>query len=107
VHIGYLPANKVVGISKLARVVDGYARRPAGAGEAHLADRRLASPRCSSRAGVGCGRGCGAPVHDHTRGAQAQRVDDHQPHDRHLPQPTPRTRAEFLRFIDISGAKQL
>ncbi len=27
VHIGYLPANKVVGISKLARVVDGYARR--------------------------------------------------------------------------------
>ncbi len=27
VHIGYLPQNKVVGISKLARVVDGYARR--------------------------------------------------------------------------------
>src|SRR6201988_4772558 len=27
VHIGYLPANKVVGISKLARVVDAYARR--------------------------------------------------------------------------------
>ncbi|MGH8287027.1 MAG: GTP cyclohydrolase I, partial [Steroidobacteraceae bacterium] len=27
VHIGYLPTNRVVGISKLARVVDGYARR--------------------------------------------------------------------------------
>jgi GTP cyclohydrolase IA len=27
VHVGYLPADKVVGISKLARVVDGYARR--------------------------------------------------------------------------------
>jgi GTP cyclohydrolase I len=27
VHIGYLPTNKVVGISKLARVVDTYARR--------------------------------------------------------------------------------
>lgn len=27
VHVGYLPDNKVVGISKLARVVDGYARR--------------------------------------------------------------------------------
>jgi GTP cyclohydrolase I len=26
-HIGYLPRNKVVGISKLARVVDVYARR--------------------------------------------------------------------------------
>ena len=27
VHIGYLPDGKVVGISKLARVVDAYARR--------------------------------------------------------------------------------
>src|SRR2546430_10262728 len=27
VHVGYLPTDKVVGISKLARVVDGYARR--------------------------------------------------------------------------------
>ncbi|MBN9544208.1 MAG: GTP cyclohydrolase I FolE [Alphaproteobacteria bacterium] len=27
VHVGYLPNNKVVGISKLARVVDAFARR--------------------------------------------------------------------------------
>ncbi len=27
VHVGYLPCNKVVGISKLARVVDTFARR--------------------------------------------------------------------------------
>ena len=26
-HVGYLPANRVVGISKLARVVEAYARR--------------------------------------------------------------------------------
>lgn len=26
-HVGYLPTNKVVGISKLARVVHGFARR--------------------------------------------------------------------------------
>jgi GTP cyclohydrolase I len=26
-HVGYLPKNKVVGISKLARVVDSFARR--------------------------------------------------------------------------------
>src|ERR1700761_964622 len=26
-HVGYLPSNRVVGISKLARVVNGYARR--------------------------------------------------------------------------------
>src|ERR1700723_329582 len=27
VHVGYLPTNKVVGISKLARVVEAYAKR--------------------------------------------------------------------------------
>jgi len=26
-HVGYLPTNRVVGVSKLARVVEGYARR--------------------------------------------------------------------------------
>jgi len=27
-HVGYIPDGRVVGVSKLARVVDGYARRP-------------------------------------------------------------------------------
>jgi len=27
-HVGYIPRDKAVGLSKLARVVDGYARRP-------------------------------------------------------------------------------
>jgi GTP cyclohydrolase I len=27
VHVGYLPTNRVVGISKLARIVDAFARR--------------------------------------------------------------------------------
>ena len=28
VHVGYIPAGRVVGVSKLARVVDAYAKRP-------------------------------------------------------------------------------
>jgi GTP cyclohydrolase I len=27
-HVGYIPANRIVGLSKIARVVDHYARRP-------------------------------------------------------------------------------
>lgn len=27
-HVGYLPHGKVIGVSKLARIVDGFARRP-------------------------------------------------------------------------------
>jgi GTP cyclohydrolase IA len=101
-HVGYLPTNKVVGISKLARVVDGYARRfqvqeKLTAQIANCIDSVLrprgvavvidASHQCMTTRGV------------HKRGVQmvtskmigAFREDA-------------RTRAEFLRFVDGNGA---
>ena len=43
-HVGYIPAEtgKITGLSKLARLVDVYAKRPAGAGAADHPGRRLA-----------------------------------------------------------------
>ncbi len=52
-HVGYLPTDKVVGISKLARVVDAYARRfqvqeKLTAQIAHCIDERAASRAASA-----------------------------------------------------------
>ncbi len=71
-HVGYIPgkSGKVTGLSKLARVVDMYAKRPPGAGTLDQPDRRRvdaqARPaRCDRR-----DRGR-APVHGHARDSQA------------------------------------
>lgn len=100
-HVGYLPTCKVVGISKLARVVDGFARRfqvqekltaqianciqdtlqPLGVGV--VID---ASHECMTTRGV------------HKRGVSmvtSQMLGSFRD--------DPSTRAEFLRFIDIDG----
>ena len=52
-HVGYLPGDRILGLSKLARVVELFARGPPGAGAADQAGRRLAagparSPRASA-----------------------------------------------------------
>ena len=83
-HVGYLPTDKVVGISKLARVVDGYARRfqvqeKLTAQIAHCIDVRAEAARRRRR------HRRRASVHDHARRAQARRIDDHQPDARHVP----------------------
>jgi GTP cyclohydrolase I len=100
-HVGYVPDRKVVGISKLARVVDGFARRfqvqekltaqiancisetlqPLGVGV--VVD---ASHECMTTRGV------------HKRGVSmvtSQMLGSFRD--------DARTRAEFLRFIDIDG----
>ena len=47
-HVGYLPTDKVVGISKLARVVDALRAPLPGAGEDDRADRPLHQRRAAA-----------------------------------------------------------
>lgn len=100
-HVGYLPKDKVVGISKLARVVDSFARRfqvqeKLTAQIAHCIDDVLkprgvgvvidASHQCMTTRGV------------HKRGVSMVTSQMLGSFRRDA-----RTRAEFLRFIDIDN----
>ena len=98
-HVGYLPTNRVVGISKLARVVDAYARRfqvqeKLTAQIAHCIEDTLrprgvgvvidASHECMTTRGV------------HKRGVSmvtSQMLGSFRE--------DPRTRGEFLRFVGV------
>jgi GTP cyclohydrolase IA len=103
VHIGYLPANKVVGISKLARVVDGYARRL-------QVQEKLTAQIADCIADVLKPRGVGVVVeaaHEcmTTRGVHKRSVSMVTSRMIGLFRSDARTRAEFLSFIGIhSGA---
>lgn len=103
VHVGYLPDGKVVGISKLARVVEAYARRLQVQEKmtSQIADciQRVLQPR-----GVGVviegGHGCMTSRGVHKRGVSMITSkmlggfrDD------------ARTRAEFLQFIDVGPGR--
>ena len=68
--------GRITGLSKLARLVDGFAKRPAGAGTAHDADRRRDRRRAPAEWRVRDDRGR-APVHVDARGAQAGHADGH------------------------------
>ena len=105
VHIGYLPGNKVVGISKLARVVDGYARRL-------QVQEKLTTQIADCITEVLKPRGVGVvvdAVHEcmTTRGVHKRNVSLVTSRMTGMFRSDARTRAEFLRFIDISGARQV
>src|SRR5438270_12679254 len=105
VHIGYLPTNKVVGISKLARVVDGYARR-------FQVQEKLTAQIANCITEVLKPRGCGVvidAVHQcmTTRGVHKRGVSMITSRMTGTFREDARTRAEFLRFIDIAGARAL
>lgn len=106
VHIGYLPANKVVGISKLARVVDGYARRL-------QVQEKLTAQIADCIADVLKPRGVGVVVdaaHEcmTTRGVHKRSVSMVTSRMIGTFRSDARTRAEFLGFIGIpSGTREV
>ena len=101
-HVGYLPTDRVVGISKLARVVDGYARR-------FQVQEKLTAQIAGCINDVLQPRGVGVVidgVHQcmTTRGVHKRGVSMVTSKMLGTFREDPRTRAEFLRFIDIEGA---
>jgi GTP cyclohydrolase IA len=101
VHVGYLPDGKVVGISKLARVVEAYARR-------FQVQEKMTAQIAQSIEHVLAPRGVGVVVE-----ASHECMTTRGIHKRGVSMVTSkmlggfredaRTRAEFLRFLDKTG----
>jgi GTP cyclohydrolase I len=103
VHVGYLPTDKVVGISKLARVVEGYARRL-------QVQEKLTAQIATCINDVLKPRGVGVVVDaEHecmtTRGVHKRGVSMITSRMTGIFRADARTRAEFLQFIEIRGAR--
>jgi GTP cyclohydrolase I len=103
VHVGYLPSNKVVGISKLARVVEGYARRL-------QVQEKLTAQVAGCIDEVLHPRGVGVvvdAVHQcmTTRGVHKRGVSMITSRMTGTFREDARTRAEFLQFIGITGVR--
>ena len=101
-HVGYLPTSRVVGISKLARVVDGFARR-------FQVQEKLTAQIATCIQEILKPRGVGVvidAVHQcmTTRGVHKRGVSMITSNMLGTFRQDPSTRAEFLRFIDIAGA---
>src|SRR6202012_2598002 len=101
VHVGYLPTNKVVGISKLGLVVDGYARR-------FQLQQKVTAQIGNCMTEVLKPRGAGViidAVHQcmTTRGVHKRGVSMITSRMTGSFREDARTRAEFLQFIGIHG----
>jgi len=102
-HVGYLPTNKVVGISKLARVVDAYARR-------FQVQEKMTAEIAACINTVLQPRGVGVvieAVHEcmTTRGVHKRGVSMITSNMLGTFRSDARTRSEFLTFIDIRDRK--
>ena len=103
-HVGYLPTDRVVGISKLARVVEGFARRL-------QVQEKLTAQIAGCINDVLKPRGVGVVID-----AVHQCMTTRGVHKRGVSMVTSKmlgtfredasTRAEFLRFIDIEGMQR-
>ncbi|HEY4212051.1 MAG TPA: GTP cyclohydrolase I FolE [Steroidobacteraceae bacterium] len=105
VHVGYLPTNKVVGISKLARVVEGYARR-------FQVQEKLTAQIAECITDALKPRGVGVVIDaTHqcmtTRGVHKRGVSMITSRMTGTFRQDARTRAEFLQFIGIRGAREI
>jgi GTP cyclohydrolase I len=103
-HVGYLPTDKVVGISKLARVVDAYARR-------FQVQEKLTAEIAQCIASVLKPRGVGVvidAVHQcmTTRGVHKRGVSMITSQMLGTFREDARTRSEFLRFIAIDASRR-
>jgi len=100
-HVGYLPTNKIVGISKLARVVDAYARR-------FQVQEKMTAEIAMCINTVLKPRGVGVVIEAKhecmtTRGVHKRGVSMVTSRMIGAFRSDPRTRTEFLRFINITG----
>ena len=102
-HVGYLPDGKVVGISKLARVVDAYARR-------FQVQEKMTAQIADCIADVLQPRGVGVVIEGAhecmtTRGVHKRGVSMITSKMLGSFREDARTRAEFLQFIDVGPGR--
>ncbi|HJU08895.1 MAG TPA: GTP cyclohydrolase I FolE [Rhodanobacteraceae bacterium] len=100
-HVGYLPDGKVVGISKLARVVDAFAHR-------FQVQEKMTAQIATCINNILNPRGVGVVIDAAhqcmtTRGVHKRGVSMITSQMLGTFRDDARTRAEFLRFIDIDG----
>ncbi|WP_180969818.1 GTP cyclohydrolase I FolE [Xanthomonas arboricola] len=103
VHVGYLPHGKVVGISKLARVVESYARR-------FQVQEKMTAQIAQCIQDVLQPRGVGVVVEGShecmtTRGIHKRGVSMVTSKMLGSFREDARTRAEFLQFIEVGGKR--
>jgi len=104
VHVGYLPSGKVVGISKLARVVEAYARR-------FQVQEKMTAQIAECIQDVLQPLGVGVVVEGThecmtTRGIHKRGVSMVTSKMLGTFREDARTRAEFLRFIEVGNGKR-